>query len=93
MIDHILSETICLFCFCVLFSNMYRKIKFTTKNWSDLCNFYSKVILWNVRLRKYVLLFFYFIIDVSQNYCENFREKQQAELVENLPPSYLQISA
>ena len=26
--DHILSETICLFCFCVLFSNMYPKIKF-----------------------------------------------------------------
>ena len=23
LIDHILSETICLFCFCVLFSNKY----------------------------------------------------------------------
>ena len=30
--DHFLSETICLFCFCVLFSNIYPKIKFTTKN-------------------------------------------------------------
>ena len=29
--DHILSETICLFCFCVLFSNMYPKIKFIAK--------------------------------------------------------------
>ena len=42
--DHILSETICLFYFCVLFSNIYTKIKFTAKNWSDLCNFCSKVI-------------------------------------------------
>ena len=25
LIDHSLSETICLFCFCVLFSNMYPK--------------------------------------------------------------------
>ena len=40
LIDIILSETICLFCFCVLFSNIYPKIKFTAKNWSDLCNFY-----------------------------------------------------
>ena len=30
--DHILSETMCLFCFCVLFSNMYPKIKFMAKN-------------------------------------------------------------
>ena len=44
LIDYMLSETICLFCFCVLFSNMYPKIKFIAKNWSDLCNFYSKVI-------------------------------------------------
>ena len=35
LIDHILSETICLFCFCILFSNMYPKIKFTVKNWSS----------------------------------------------------------
>ena len=41
LIDHILSEIICLFCFCVLFSNIYPKIKFMAKNWSDLCNFYS----------------------------------------------------
>ena len=56
--DHILSETICLFSFCVLFSNMYPKIKFTAKNWSDLHNFYSKVIFLNFCLRKYFLLFF-----------------------------------
>ena len=44
------------FCFCVLFSNMYPKIKFIAKYWSDLCNFYSKVIFWNFCLSKY----FYF---------------------------------
>ena len=33
-----------LFCFSVLLSNIYSKIKFMAKNWSDLCNFYSKVI-------------------------------------------------
>ena len=58
LIDHILSKNICLFCFCVLFSKMYPKIKFMAKNWSDLCNFYNKVIFWNSYLRKYFLLFF-----------------------------------
>ena len=29
------------------------------------------------------------MIDVSQHYCENFRKIEQAELVENLLPSYL----
>ena len=58
LIDHILSETICLFCFCVLFSNIYTKIKFTDKSWSDPCIFYSIVIFWNFCLRKYFLLFF-----------------------------------
>ena len=58
LIDHILSETICLFCFCALFSNIYPKIKFMAKNWSDLCNFYSKVSFWNSCLRKYFALFF-----------------------------------
>ena len=58
LIDHILSETIRLFCFCVLFSNIFTKIKVTAKSWSDLCNFYSKVIFWNFCLRKYFLLFF-----------------------------------
>ena len=58
LIDHILSETICLFCFCVLFSNIYSKIKFTVINWSDLCHSYGKVFFWNFCLRKYFLLFF-----------------------------------
>ena len=61
LIDHILSETIYLLCFCVLFSNMYPKIEFTAKNWSDLhvCNFYSKkIFFFHFYLRKYFLLFF-----------------------------------
>ena len=48
----------CLLCFCVLFSNIYTKIKVKAKSWSDLCNFYRKVIFWNFCLRKYFLLFF-----------------------------------
>ena len=59
LIDYILSETICLFHFNVLFSNIYPKIKFAAKNRSDLCIFYSKVIFWIFwifRLRKYFLL-------------------------------------
>ena len=89
--DHILSETICLFCFCVLFSNMYPKIKFMTKIWSDLCNFYSKVIFLEFLIKKVIFIFLCrnWFIGVSQQYCENFRKIKQAELVENLPPSYL----
>ena len=74
--DHILSEIICPFCFCVLISNIYLRIKFTAKNWSDLCNVgsihvgcrsgpyttnvYSKAILGNFYFKKIVLLFFFF---------------------------------
>ena len=91
LIDHILSETICLLCFCVLFSNIYTKIKVTAKNLSDLCNFYSKVIFWDFCPRKYFFTFLCWIriIDVLQQYCENFRKIEQVELVENLAPSYL----
>ena len=61
LIDYILSETICPFCFCVLFSNIYCKIKFTVKNWSDLRNLYSKVIFFLNTMylsKKIILLFF-----------------------------------
>ena len=51
LIDHILSETICLFCFRVLFSNIYTKIKL-------MANFYSKVIFLNLCLREYFFLFY-----------------------------------
>ena len=91
LINHILSETTWIFCFCVLFSNIYPKIKFMAKNWPDLCNFYSKRIFWNFWLRKFFFTFLCWmsVTDVSQQCCENFRKIEQAELVENLPPSYL----
>ena len=90
LVDHILSETICILCYCVLFSNIYTKIKVTVKSWSDLCNFY-KVIFLNFCLRKYFFTFLWWIwiIDVLQQYCENFRKIEHVELVENLTPSYL----
>ena len=89
--DHILSETICLFCFCILFSNMYPKIKFTSKNWSDLCNSYIKVIFLNFRPRKYFYFFFakLELLIFHNSFSENFRKIEQAELVENLPPRYI----
>ena len=34
------------------------KLNLRPKNWSDPCNFYSKVIFWSFCLRKYFLLFF-----------------------------------
>ena len=55
LIDYILSEIICLFCLCVLFSNTYPKIKFTIKNWHGLCNFYSKVFFF------FFFFFFFFV--------------------------------
>ena len=55
--DHVLSETICLFCFCILFPNIYPKIKFKAKHWSDLYNFYSKVFFF----------FFFFVFFVQEN--------------------------
>ena len=43
LIDHILSGTVCLFCFCALLSSIYSKIKFTARNGYD---FYSKLDFW-----------------------------------------------
>ena len=92
LVDHILSETICLFCFCVLFSDIYSKIKFTAINWSDLCTFYSTVIFWNFCLRKYFLIFFakFELLMFYNNTVKiSEKKKEQAELVENLTASYL----
>ena len=41
--DNISAETICLFCSCALFSNIYHKINFMAKNGSDFC--FSSLIL------------------------------------------------
>ena len=37
---------------------MYPKIKFATKNWSDECNFYSKVIFLEFLSEKIFFIFF-----------------------------------
>ena len=47
-----------LFCFCVLLSNIYPKIKFRAKNWSGLCNFYNKVISFKLLSKKIFFTFF-----------------------------------
>ena len=74
----------------VLFSNIYIKIKLTAKYWSNLCNFYSKVIFWNFSEKIFfTFICWIWIFDVPQQYCENFRKKEQVELVENLGPNYL----
>ena len=87
LIDHILSETICLLCFCALFSNIYTKIKVTAKSLSDLCNVYSSDFLEFLSKRLFfTFLCWIWIIDVLQQYCENFRKIEQVELVENLAP-------
>ena len=80
--DDILSESICLFYFFLLFSNMYPKIKFMAKNWSDLCNFYSKVMFWNFCLRKYfVLLFAEFEILIFCNNIVKISEKLNKQIL------------
>ena len=76
LIDRILTKTICLRCFCVLFLNIYPKVKFAAKTLSDLWNFYSKVIFFFFfYLRKYLLLsftdfqllIFHNIVNISEN--------------------------
>ena len=70
---------------------MYPKIKFIAKNWSDLRNFYSKVIFLDFCLSKHFLLFFAeFELLMFHNNIVKISEKiEQVKLVENLPPSYL----
>ena len=58
LLDQILSETICLSYFCFSFSNIYLNLKFTAKNWSDPCNFYSKVFCF---VFCFVLFFCFFV--------------------------------
>ena len=58
LIDHIILETIRLFCFCILFSNMYPKIKLTAKIGltnavsTVKCFFVSEKIIFYVSLLK-----------------------------------------
>ena len=60
VIDNNLSETICLFCFYALFSNIYCKTNFTTKNGSYLCNFYTKLCFQKCLLENIFFFFFFF---------------------------------
>ena len=53
-----LIETICLFCFCVLFSNIYAKIKLQPKVGLTYAISIVKWFFFNFCLRKYFLLFF-----------------------------------
>ena len=57
--DFILSGTICLYCFSALFSNIYGKINFMAKNWSDPCSFYCKLDFWKFFIRKHFFAFLY----------------------------------
>ena len=47
---------------CVLFTNIYPKIELTAKIWSDLCNFYSKVVVWIFCLKNIFLSKIYFFL-------------------------------
>ena len=89
--DYILSETICLFYFCVLLPNIYTKIKFTAKSCPDLCNVYIKVIFWKFCVRKYFLLSFaeFELLMFHNNIVKMSEKIDQVKLVENLAPSYL----
>ena len=67
---------------------MYPEIKFTAKNWSYLCNFYSKEIFWNFVKENIFLLFFaeFELLMFHNNFVKNFRK-----IASKLPT--IQISA
>ena len=72
---------------------MYPKIKFKAKHWSDLCNFYTKVIFVEFiseRIFFFLIFFAEFKSLMFHNNIVKISEKnEQAELVENVPPSSL----
>ena len=63
---NILTETICLFCSCVLFSIIYPKIKFAAKNWSNLSNFYCKMIFFKFLSKKILFTFLCWILLIEK---------------------------
>ena len=91
LVDHILSETICLLCFCVLFSYIYTKIKVTAKSWSDLCYFYSKVIFWNFFYFSLLNLNYWHFTTILWKFQKNWRSGTCWKFGAKLPT--LQISA
>ena len=73
---------------------IYLKIKFMAKYWSDLYNFYSKVIFWNFCTRKYFLLFLRFELLMFHNFVKiskNWTSRTLLKIASKLPT--LQISA
>ena len=64
LIDNILSETICRFYLCILFSNIYLKINVMAKNVSDLCSFYSKQDLFLLYFYSIIFLLFLLILNL-----------------------------
>ena len=62
LVDHILSGTICPFCFCVLFANMYPKIKFTTKNLSYAISVEKFLFILFLFHIFFFFFFFFFLI-------------------------------
>ena len=66
---------------------MYSEVIFTTKNWSDLCNFYSKAIFFLEILYLYSFLFFAELgLLMLHNNIVKISEKN-VQPFENLPPS------
>ena len=67
------------------------KIKVTAKSWSDLCNFYIKVIVLEFLSKKifFTFLCWIWIIGVLQQYCKISEKIEHGELVENLALIYL----
>ena len=61
------------------------------KSWSDLCNFYSKVIFFEFVFKK---IFFTFFAETEllifhNNTVKIIRKIEEVDLVENLAPNYL----
>ena len=65
--------------------------KFTAKVGLTFAISIVKWFFWNFCLEKifFTFLCWMWITDISQQFCENFGKIEQAELVENLPSSYL----
>ena len=70
------------------------KLYLRPKHWSGLCNFYTKVIVLNFCIRKYTILLFteFELLMLHNNILKISEKNVQAELVENLHPSYLPIT-
>ena len=86
LIGHIISDTICIFCFCVLFSNIYPKIKFRPKigltNTNSMVKWFLEVLSKKIFFTFFLLNFEYWCFRTT---LWKFQKKKNeiAELVEN----------